>query len=329
MNPRQIGGYLARARQACDTSTKAIKGSRGSNRSEGLPSNPSGSGDEGTDVNNAPSASQRRADYPDSIAFYLATSDHLVEIGSHLVGSDEIQEADEDLQLQASQQWDSVVSTLPETSSTRDVLADADREFFTGSVDTVSTRRRGRKVVADPPLSRTSTNESELNGILYYCTFCNFISPVRWKWKRHEREQHLLTPAWICAPSELNPDRVSICSFCQLDVNNEACTHRVQRCWNNSSRDFRRKAQLKDHLMTVHKLGKVEAEHVLRRLEPGPEDDTSQVDLTCYICSTAFNLITPRLDHIARHFEQDRLTKDGWDEAMANFFLARLSQPLP
>lgn len=190
-------------------------------------------------------------------------------------------------------------------------------------------RRKGKRVYARPyPLkspSRTAKLEERVpkrRQRKYCCTFCLTEFRGKWEWTRHETI-HVPTRKWICLADNC-PTVDDRCVFCNASspTVEHLNQHSVAGCLQQAAenRTFTRKDHLVQHIRQVHlKSGKRgdKLDHRLARIVKSwvREIQTEEIDpsaLWCGFCRTSFDDYgwQKRVDHVAEHFQQDRIIDD-------------------
>lgn len=315
----QLNGLLSRARQARAFSNKATKG-RGSVRqttTTDLSSNWSDVGrdkrekdDVGVGATCSEDYSVMRGSYDSTLEWWFDTC--LVGVGSHFGQKDNLRTLFFGSQTPEGSQSDNIHSSSSDAVSLRDMFSSTSGSLpLSGLSRHNSARRQGKRVCAG---SRSSKMNSQPTEILYHCTMCDtFTSADRGSWRRHENEQHVQPPLWICQPSTQDALGVAVCSFCHLDVNSPSCIHEVQKCWTTNNRAFQRKWNLGAHLQQIHNLTPSEAKSVLPNFQVDGDTDPNVVDLTCYFCGFLSPTWSVRQDHVGDCFRKKARTKAEWD----------------
>lgn len=155
--------------------------------------------------------------------------------------------------------------------------------------------------------SRTSNASSRRRN--FPCTFCCDTFKNKHDWSRHERTLHMNLGGWMCAPNGGAPISPTTgrrhCAFCScLDPSPEHLDqHHYAQC-SSTSRTFRRKDHLVQHLRLVHRLDVLPLMDTWRTPEP-------VVTSRCGFCDCRLDTWNERAEHLAAHFREGR-TMDEW-----------------
>ncbi|KAI9890403.1 MAG: hypothetical protein M1814_004189 [Vezdaea aestivalis] len=131
------------------------------------------------------------------------------------------------------------------------------------------------------PSTKVLTNNV---GGVFQCTFCNSSFLDCWRWKRHENEVHLTTESWTC----------------QVRIPRIPFDGSIQAC----HRSFTRKEWLENH----HK-----HDHLPFGIAPNHQFEIKSIPASrCGYCDQTFRDWASRQQHVARHYQNGRLTRASW-----------------
>jgi len=149
---------------------------------------------------------------------------------------------------------------------------------------------------------------------IFCCTFCCDTFKHKYDWSRHEKSKHVNVEEWTCTPHgglvTLSHTQRVHCAYCNiLDPGPEHLqSHNHDTCLqqNTTSRIFRRKDHLVQHLRLVHKLETL----------PLIDDWKVEVPITsrCGFCDVALHSWSERTDHLVTHFRTGKTMLDWYGE---------------
>lgn len=160
-------------------------------------------------------------------------------------------------------------------------------------------------------------------AIKYSCTICRQTferKGAKGDWKRHEQTKCDQQKLWYCMLEEpitytqvLNAWSCMLCNYANSDreemVSHISNQHRFQNCWGKplAKRCHPRKDKLRDHLKKHHNLSEG-----FTGWEAWHQDQTEKKAWGCGFCGDCFFTWDARLDHIAEHYEKQRLDISQW-----------------
>ncbi|CAD6450074.1 b80e3150-f350-4f8f-9113-57efb09cb6ec [Sclerotinia trifoliorum] len=159
--------------------------------------------------------------------------------------------------------------------------------------------------------------------IRYSCTICRQAferKGAKGDWKRHEQTKCDQQKLWYCMLKEpitytqvLNVWSCMLCDYANRSHNEMTIhlskKHRFQNCWDKplAQRCHPRKDKLRDHLKKHHNLSER-----FTGWEAWHQDQTEKKAWGCGFCGDCFFTWDARLDHIAEHYEKQRLDISQW-----------------
>lgn len=191
------------------------------------------------------------------------------------------------------------------------------RQMQSGFLHSTRFKRKGKRQQTfrssdtSSELTHSSPNKSSDNGPdvtnIYSCTAC-CCKPFKnvYGWKRHEFGVHGHNDSeWVCM---LDGDITlgSKCVFCNEVVHEMSHfdIHSIQTCLSKDicDRTFARKDLLKQHVLQMHGVTEVfEVPKIWSREVDFPRINPKA--LWCGFCSSTFNSVTGRMNHVAAHFQ--------------------------
>ena len=167
---------------------------------------------------------------------------------------------------------------------------------------------------------------------VFCCTFCCDRFRSKYDWVRHEKSLHLSLEAWYCAP--LGPSVFSEttgqnhCAWCSIpNPSREHLRdeHHIEECQNlsKSSRSFRRKDHLVQHLRHVHQVNTVPCIDSWKT-------EMKNITSRCGFCDQRLHDWEERIEHLSDHFRSGYTMKD-WqgDHGFPSAVTAQLRNAFP